>query len=586
MRSTVCRPEVAVLTALLSGVAAQSLLFLGGVGCSPYPIWLSFAGMTIFLGVIRWKSMIAFVAVSAVLLLLTAYTFSYTGIDVVQYHFPMQDLIRRGWNPVKVATIDVFKELIGVHSLFIYHTLFLPRINALCGALVASAAGLYVGDAFLNYTMVLVLLSVSFSFARKQWLACRFMAFLFSLSIVSTTKITAIFTGYVDYLTYAGEMTALFSAAMYMKERTKGDLILLVMGSWVASLSKTTGLVVCSLAWMALVPWLRRDKCFWFGCVAFAMGLIVMGFSPLVTSWIHYGCPLYPTMSFSSVHPAIDITPDFSGNADALSMGYLARFCYAWISPRLALKCCALWHGNPDFNPIFTVAGGVGGFGGVFRFLLMTGVVALFFGKRLDVVTAICAFLVATSVITPLKYVGYSRYFPQMWAIPVLALFNFAYTPRWNLRVGWNVAFKFAVVALPVAIAFLCLIRSFAFYGRSLAFERARQESLEKMKTISVRWRSEGICFNSYSLSRRFESAGLAYDAEASKYSDDSINATIPVFSYDWENLWTSADDAKAETKDIDDRFPIADSVSSLLHFPWKQAYGYIPKVLMYNHGE
>lgn len=47
-----------------------------------------------------------------------------------------------------------------------------------------------------------------------------------------------------------------------------------------------------------------------------------------------------------------DITADFTGNADALSMGFLSRVVYAWVSPGLAVKGCA-WLSESPLAPTF-----------------------------------------------------------------------------------------------------------------------------------------------------------------------------------------------------------------------------------------
>ena len=494
----------------------------------------------------------------------------------MSYHFPMQDLLRRGWNPVYVATVEDFRELnlIGGSTMGMVHTLFLPRLNALCGALIGASTGLFVADAFLNYAMVLVLLFTAYDFSRRFWGVGKALSALFSFSVAFTTKFSAFLTGYVDYLTYAGILTMLFSSVLYLRERRVGDLVVFASAFLVAALAKSTGLVVSALVGICLVPRLWKDKKFWAACCLAGVYVAVVGFSPFITSWMNYGSPLYPMISFSSAHPPIDITSDFTGNPDALKMGYVARSVYAWVSPWLAEKACALVYGKPDFNPVFTVYGGVCGFGTMFRFLLLASVAALLLSRK-NAVTAICGFLFVTTLVAPLKYLGYSRYFLQVWAIPPLALFNLAACPIAQLaKCRFARAIRSAALSVPVLVALFCTARTLAFNGRCLALESRRQAAIEKLKSESACWRSDGACENSYMLSRRLNVAGVEYCREA------GIGGNASALSYAPQHIWASVENAKEEAESVEAEFFIANSVGDLFRFPWLKAYSSFPKVL------
>ena len=107
------RVDVALLLALLLGVFIQGCLFLVGIACSPWPMWISFSAVAIILAISDRRKALAFCALVRACLFLTAFSYSYTGADTMDYHFPMQDLLRRGWNPVRVATIEDFHQLLG-----------------------------------------------------------------------------------------------------------------------------------------------------------------------------------------------------------------------------------------------------------------------------------------------------------------------------------------------------------------------------------------------------------------------------------------------------------------------------------------
>lgn len=568
------RVDVALLLALLTGVFIQGALFLVGIPCSPWPMWISFAGATAIMALNNAKGLIRFLLLTIVCLILTAFTFSYTGTDVMAYHFPMQDLLRCGWNPTKVSTIEAFRELTGNLSLSEIHTLFLPRLNALCGALVGLSTGLFVADSFLNYALVFVLLATAYDFARRIWVFGRFMSVLFAFSLTFTTKFTAFLAGYVDYLTYAGVVIILLSSAMYLAERRTLDLIVLLVGILVSTLAKSTGFVISVMLCGCLLPVLWKDRRFWGLCASVAIYVIVVGYSPLITSWINYGCPLYPTMSWSSAHPPIDITSDFSGNADALSMGYVSRSLYAWVSPGLTVKLCSLLNGNPDFNPVFTVCGGVAGFGTGFRFMLLMSLLALILSKK-NIVTAICGFIFVTTFVAPLKYIGFSRYFLQIWAVPALALFNLAAFPlyRPSKQLLEN-ALRLAFVALPVVLAVLCTLRTLAFNGRCLAMEASRQQALAELREHANKWQISSNNGYLYSLVRRMKVAGIDCVVR------DDVDPVLPTFSYDGQYMWAATNNAKDEAVAVADEFFIVDSPASLLRFPWRKAYLACPHIL------
>ena len=130
------RADVWLLLALLAGMFIQGVLFLMGFSCSGWPMWSSFSAVAIMLGFADKKAFTRFGLLAVFCFVLTAYSFSYTVGDSMSYHFPMQDLLRRGWNPVYAATVEDFRglNLIGGHTMGMMHTLFLPRLSALCGA--------------------------------------------------------------------------------------------------------------------------------------------------------------------------------------------------------------------------------------------------------------------------------------------------------------------------------------------------------------------------------------------------------------------------------------------------------------------
>ncbi|MBR1871188.1 MAG: hypothetical protein IJ802_05120, partial [Kiritimatiellae bacterium] len=136
-----------------------------------------------------------------------------------------------------------------------------------------------------------------------------------------------------------------------------------------------------------------------------------------------------------------------------------------------------------SFNPVFSIGGT--GFGAPFRILTCACLAALVF-SRVTPATHLCLFILLTSVAVPAKYIGYNRYFPQMWALAPLALFNLAAHPRIP-RLG-----RFAAplaIAPPVLLAALCLARTLAqnaFWWRTASEQAAAISAIARMPVKSV----------------------------------------------------------------------------------------------------
>ncbi len=515
-----------------------------------------------------WRRAVAFSLTVALLGVATAWTFSYTGTDAIDYHFPMQRLLTDGWNPVFDSSVERFREVAGT-GCALWHTLFLPKVCALNGALLASLTGLFAADAFLGFTLMWVLGGTAFRFALAQWPCGRFAGAVFAGALVFSTKLTSFLAGQVDYTAYAAFLSALLAFATWRRGHLPGDLFLAGASLSLSMLAKTTGLMCGGLAClMALALEGRRSELRW-GMVALTGFVLLVGASPLLTAWVRYGSPVYPSMTFSPSVSPVDITSDFTGNADALSMGYVSRIVSAWFSPTLAAKGCAWIQGKSDFAPIFTVVGGVGGLGGFFRLLMWGAVIALACSRR-TVVTGLCLFLFLTANLAPLKYIGYARYFPKKWANPFLAAFNLAYAPNGFLARGWvpkalRVAVVTGIALLMVPIA----LRTGAYQGRMWRFEHERQVRYAAMRQQSPVWRLKDGKGDSYTLRRRMEAAGIRLT--------DAPDA--PTFSLDAQFQMPLC--PVGEGMDVlEARFPICDTPKALLRFPWKEAFRSLPTPL------
>ena len=563
----------AVVLALLVGMVLQGLLFICGVSCSGWPMRASFLGVAAGLAVCDRKVLIRFAVLCCMLMLFTAFTFPYSVADAQSCHFPMQDLIRNGWNPLYAATPEALAPFERGLSLARSHILFMPKAAALCGALVASATGLFAGDAFLQYAMLAAMSVEAYAFARRLFGLHVVPSVVFAFALTSTTKITGIMAGYVDCLVYAEVIGLLLSGALYLNEGKIGDLLLFACSLALAAATKPNALAVAIMAFLLFAALLRKDRSFWKAAAFAGVVFLIIGASPYITSAVNYASPFYPAHSFSTRHPTMDLTADFLCNEDGAMMGRLSRFVYAWISPELATKACAISCGKPGFHPVFAVSTGVAGMGGAFRILFLVGIAAMLVSRK-NIVTLLCAFLIVTTVVTPLKYIGYARYFPWVWAMPFLALFNLAaHACRWErFRISATVV-RVVVFSASAAVATLAFARTLAYCGRCFAFESRRQAEIEGMSRQSRQWRMDVEADYAYTLVRRLEVAGIAC-------SVGCVNDAVPCFSYDWHAFWMSRGDAEREGCALLAEFPIPRTPGELAAFPWRRAFGEIPHVL------
>lgn len=521
-----------------------------------------------------FKRLLYFLLSTAGILLFTAYTFSYTGTDAMCYHLPMQRLLIDGWNPVFDSSIEKFQTLVdGKGILSPYHTLFLPKVSALCGAIVAKGCGLWCADAMLGWTLLFTLFCSAFRFAKIHWPCSHATAFLFAFSLTGTTKITSFLAGHVDYTAYAGFMIAVLGCFRWMKTAAWSDLVSYGIGLFFCMLAKTTGFV-CGMLLLCigfLSGW-RKSHYYWF--VTFLLALVfVIGAAPLLTAWIQYGSPFYPSMTFSSTIPIIDITSDFRGNPDGEQMGYFARICYAWFSQTLAVKGCAWWYSSPDFAPAFYVASGVSGLGTWFRILMVGSSLALLCSKK-NSIFWLSVFIFITANLAPLKYIGYNRYFPQIWAFPFLAAYNLLYACRWHcpeklLAIGKPIIFTgIALLLLPIQL------RTFAYQARALATEGVRQALLTPYKGQKCKLPQEKDLFT---VRERLAAAGI----EVSTHPE-----ATPLEVNQKLLLVGATEDLKSAETLLCQSLPLCDTFTELFAFQWQILPRHFPRPLFLKRND
>lgn len=571
-RESLLSLEILLLLPLVLGLFVTGIGFFFGKVCSPWTLRVLYVVELVVVSMVSWRQGLKLLGSLIALACLTALTFSFTGCDAMAYHFPMQDLLINGWNPVFDSSLEKFDRVVGDLSLSRYHTLFLPKVNALCGALVALSLGVYTGDSFLNYVLMICLFSVAYRFAKQQWNIGGFMCGVFAVVCTVSTKMTAFLAGHVDYVLYASFAISIFTACLWVCNASVRDLCMLCATLTICMLAKTTGLMCGMLIMFIVMICAWRRQSFWMMFLTLALLILAIGASPLLTAWIQYGSPVYPTMTFDPSVQPIDITSDFSGNEDSARMGYLARISYAWFSAPLTVKLCSLLYGQPNFNPIFEVPGGVGGLGSWFNILLILSFISLVFSKK-NIVTVIVIFVFITGNLAPLKYIGFNRYFPQMWLIPALSFFNLYACSSVRLRklVGIVVSyFSRVLISVLLILSTISLLRIAAYQCRSAVVEDLRRSMLSDALKKGNRYRVSKNSINlEYSFVKRANQAGVEIVSDG----------TAPELLVDRTLLIMSAEPVDDKINDILSRFPICNSPSELIKFPWREAIGTLCRV-------
>lgn len=507
----VCTFEFLGLATMLLPALMASVGFFFGQTVSPVYFYAAVAILTCAAFLVGWRRGLAYLALLAVCTMLTMYTSSYAGpFDSQTYHFPMQYLLHHGWNPVFDSTIEKFDAVAGDAQFWRYHALFLPKFCSLCDALVASAFHLFSGNGFLSYVLVACLFAIAMKFARRYWTSSVWLQVVFAGALTFSASVELILIGLIDYSVYASFCIALLALILYLRDRQLPDLALFVISTSICMASKSPGVLCCVVLVLATLPLLFRRIDYWRALFCVGILVAVVGSAPLLTNWVQYGSPFYPTMTFNPAVDVIDITSDFIENADAQSMGYFSRICYAWVSPKLTVGAIRLLRGEPSFSPVFEIGGGCEGIGMWFNVLLLASVVLLSVARK-NLIAYLCLVIFVSSNFVPLKCIGYSRYVPQIWVIFPLAVMNFIFSAKeCATERRMSPARRVLAGALVAVLAGL-----FAFflgwtavgYGKNVLAELNRQNLLaECAKDKLVLADKASYCFTTV---QRFRQAGV-----------------------------------------------------------------------------
>lgn len=356
-----------------------------------------------------------------------------TGVDNVAYHLPAMRLLTEGWNPVHAPTPEALRATMGVEpwEMRLWHVLFMSKAVWYFCAAAYSFTGAPLNLFFPLWPMLFLVA------AGQLWRLLRHIPSGWRLlGILLLWGAAPGCSMIVDAAVFFGGVGLLCAMSRYLVGERPGWLPMVCLSFWLI-VAKQTGLwcgivfwgcFVVALAWQK--RWSELPRTLAAGCVLGGLAIAVCA-SPYLTSWIHYGHPLYPAYSADEEkYPVYDITRDFRmANDDALAMGHLGSFCNAYISPALtqayygwklnkdtfAPNRYVWWQGNNGnreaSSPLSTER----------RLNLMLPLIAViaFGGHRLRFFWAAA---LAGLFIFPTAYLGYPRYTPWIHALMPLAV--------------------------------------------------------------------------------------------------------------------------------------------------------------------
>ena len=542
-------PELAFVGMMVSACVAN-LIFLTGGTLSGSPFLIGAVCVSVLAVARSFKTLLGLLSIYIIGVLLAFVATSYTATDAMRAYFPLQRILAEGWNPIyglDQASICNFTQTSACGTWFIQ---YVPNLSPLIAAIVDKAFGLFCGDAFCGVVMMAILMSSAFRFGDAFWRS-KFAGIVLALGVAITPKTTSFLGGHVDYTVYSMMVLATLSTGLWMTSRQPRDLILAVLACVGAMASKATGVPFAILFLLFIMVRHFKDVAIWKVLLGAGILISLLCYSPYFVNVSIMG----------SAMPSRDLTVDFTGNSDALQMGRFLRMVFAWVSPTFA-KAMGSFFYHPGFNPEFVL--NVSGYGSLYRLLLLISVMGLIFSRK-NSVWVVCTLLFVSGNLLPTRYIGFSRYCPQLYVLPMLAILNFVFAPSHGLCAAKRV-FTIVKIGVGGGIMFLAtflFVRSIAYFEAGLAWHSARMFEIEKMKAISRAWRLSGNHIVTCTAIKFLEYHGL-------KVVDDS---NAPIASFDTKYLMVSFRpiDEDAIT-DFAAKFGICDSPKALLHFSWLDA--------------
>lgn len=342
--------QVLVFPVLVTVLVALAFVF--GGACAAWQWWGAFWGVMAypFFWYQRKEALVAdavFVALNLLLFVaISFYTDTYWNCDYPDYHLPAIRLMIEGWNPVYDHDLTEILARLKLEpwDMRYSHIVFCQKAVWMFNA----AAYKFHHQVFAVSWALNPLVLMAAAFAVFEY--CRVRSWHWSLGVLFVTLnvfCCTFGTPVDDVVCYAATGLLCTMAANYFSGRFDWWR-LGVFSFWMMN-SKSVALLSCFVFWVVFsVAFCIKFRAKWKRAVRdlslLGSGLIVLlalvAASPIVTSAIHYGHPLYPQMtSRPDVYPVKDLAWTFRvGNAGEVRLDVPCAFLKSYISPWLAEK--------------------------------------------------------------------------------------------------------------------------------------------------------------------------------------------------------------------------------------------------------
>ncbi len=516
---------------------ATAAFWFGGT-CAPWQTW---GGVTIAFLVAaldrrtswkeRLRGMALFLLCLAIVWVLSG-CLAENAFDNARYRHPVTRLLMLGWNPIETATPEALNALglAPVGDLPVWHVLFITHAVEVFNA----SFGLFLGTPF-NVALPILFFVVPMAVVPiwrlgrdLGWerLSC-FVAVMCVLGAVP--RLCGAMDSAVDVV--VGVCGAGMIAAMVRITRGEREWwTLLGCSLWMIT-AKQGALLTCFVLWVVFsLALLWRFRTIWVrrlaqltGCAVFlGVGMLWICAAPYITSWAHYGHPLYPAYTVDAEQfPAYDITWDFEiRNDDARAMGHVGHFFNAYVSSSLTRAYYAWKTGKADFMPYCQVweqenAGGLGAANSasVRVLLLASFLVILLFGRGVRLIALLCA---VGLFCFPTSFLGYPRYIPWVailhgMAAGIVAHWAIRRVPKWKIGPvfagclglwGLSLTVMYIAVMIDYRLELTQALRSPGVKAVVLAggeenanlYLLCKQEpALQRVEILPAKWEGEGL---------------------------------------------------------------------------------------------
>ena len=342
-------------------------------------------------------------------------------------------MIVEGWNPlVETEVSDVVRYGWGFNP---WHVAYAFKIPFIYGASMCKTFGFSAAGDSLNF----ILLAASF-ITVYVWLChskhiAKVASVFLSLGIIlSPNVIRLLIGGKSDPALYQCIVIVLLGCDFIRMNCHWGWRVAVILATALASGIKPTGLIVSCLIILCYVIYeafisekgmiLRKRVALEVLFLVCAASLaILINPSPILTSTIRHGTPLYPMRTTDGAEVPQSVT-QLTGdcdimNDDARELGLVGRYVRAYIS-QTVVDTIMSWKLHKPFQPewpdLFTKPTGLGS---AFRFIYTLALLGWFFVKDRSVLWMSLAIFL-TTIIVPIKFIGLPGYVQQIYLIPPL----------------------------------------------------------------------------------------------------------------------------------------------------------------------